>query len=95
MSLKEIDLLISLYNYEEENPKSNHGEWYDFKKVASGKYKISEDDVVSIFDGLTRTGFCRQSNMLFPSDGDIENPFYVTDYFRKLIQIIITPQETI
>ena len=91
MSLKEIDLLIDLYNYEEKNSKPNHEEWYDFKVLASKKYKISDDEVVSIFDGLTRSGFCRQSNMLFPSDKDIENPFYVTTYLKKLIQIILAP----
>ncbi len=48
MSLKEIDLLIDLYNYEEKNSKPNHEEWYDFKVLASKKYKISDDEVVSM-----------------------------------------------
>lgn len=89
MSLREIDILIYLYKYDEENIKENHAEWYDFKKVASEKYNISMDEVVSIFNGLTRTGFCRSLNMLFPSEEDIENPFYVTEYFKEFIKLIM------
>ena len=89
MSIKKIDILIDLYKYDEGNIKENHAEWYDFKKVASEKYTISMDEVVSIFNGLTRTGFCRSLNMLFPSEKDIENPFYVTEYFKEFIKLIV------
>lgn len=89
LSLKEIDLLVDFSNYCKIHNNKDHDEWYTFKTMISKKMSITEDEVVSIFSGLCMTGFCRQSNVLFPSDGDIENPFIITDYFKRFVEMII------
>ena len=89
LSLNEIKLLMDLYLYSQKNSKEYHAEWYDFKRLTAVKYRITEDEVVSIFAGLTMTGFCRESNMIFPSDREIENPIYVTEYFKKFAEMIL------
>lgn len=88
LSLKEIDLLINLYEYSNENQKEYHAEWNDFKVMIANDLAISESDVVSIFSGLCMTGFCREYKVMFPSKGGREDPFIITDYFKKFIDLI-------
>lgn len=89
LSLKEIDLLISLLKYSDIHNKEYHDEWYTFKTMIAKKLLIPEDEIVSIFSGLCNTGFCREFNVIFPSDGGVENPYIITDYFKKFVDIII------
>lgn len=89
LSLKEIDLLISLLKYSDIHNEEYHDEWYTFKTMIAKKLLIPEDEIVSIFSGLCNTGFCREFNVIFPSDGGVENPYIITDYFRKFVDIII------
>lgn len=89
LSIKELDLLISLLKYSKIHNEKYHGEWYTFKTMIAEKLLIPEDEVVSIFSGLCNTGFCREFNVIFPSDGGVENPFIITDYFKKFVDMII------
>lgn len=88
LSIKEIDLLISLYKYSNENQKEYHDEWNDFKVMIANKLAVQESDIVSIFSGLCMTGFCREYKVMFPSKGGREDPFIITDYFRKFVSLI-------
>ena len=89
LSLKEINILIDLYLYSQKNSKEYHAEWYEFKQLAATRYNVTEDEIASVFAGLTRTGFCRESNMIFPSNKEIENPIYVTEYFKRFAEMIL------
>jgi hypothetical protein len=89
LSLQEIELLVALYQYSKTHNKKYHVEWYDFKKYISHKRNITEDNIISIFSGLCMTGFVRASNVMFPSDDEMENPYYVTDYFEQFLNMIM------
>lgn len=89
LSLKEIDLLISLYKYSNENEKKSHDEWKDFKVMVAKQISVAEDDIVSIFSGLCMTGFCREYKVNRPSKGGVEYPFFITEYFKNLVNIIL------
>lgn len=89
LSLKEIDLLISLYKYSNENEKKSHDEWKDFKVMAAKQISVTEDDIVSMFSGLCMTGFCREYKVNRPSKGGVEYPFFITEYFKNLVKVIL------
>lgn len=88
LSLKEIRILISYYNYSNKNQKEYHAEWNDFKAMMANDLEMSESDIVSIFSGLCMTGFCREYKVMFPSKGGREDPFVITDYFKRFIDMI-------
>ena len=43
--------------------------------------------IVPMISSLTMTGFCIESNIMFP-DEKAENPYYITDYFRRFLELI-------
>lgn len=94
LSIREIDLLIGLYKYSEHNSRKYHEEWYTYKALVAENLGLSKKEIVSIFNGLCMTGFCSSLNVLFPSgDGegdDEENAIYVTEYFKRFLELIIS-----
>lgn len=89
LSLREINLLIGLYQYSKMHEEKYHKEWYAFKSIAARELSLTEEDIASIFNGLCMTGFCAVSNVLFPSDGTVENPIYTTKYLEKFLNMIL------
>lgn len=94
ISCREIDLLFLLFNCENDPeifPKKSVSKideaWKLFKEKATKEYGIEEKIIVDIISGLTMTGFCREANIMFP-DGDNENPYYTTEYFKRFLNLI-------
>lgn len=100
LSEREIKLLVELYkiqNKEEQNKEQDEqgdsnnklkNNWIEFKQLVSREYNIDEDDIISIFSGLSMSGYCRQSQILNFSGTQKNNPFFITSYFEKLIHLI-------
>lgn len=93
VSIRELKLLFLLYECEqvsgtnaENDSKKMDKDWKKFKIKANDIYGIGDNMIVSIMSGLTMTGFCRESNIMFP--GGAENPYYITPYFVRFLDLI-------
>jgi hypothetical protein len=89
LSLKEIQLLKSYYEYSRDSNEEHHREWYSFKTEIANKMSTTEDNIVSIFSGLCMTGFCRVYKTMFPGKSGKEDPIFITDYFKQFVEKII------
>lgn len=89
LSLKEIQILMSYYKYSKISIENHHHEWYSFKTMIANEMLTTEDDIASIFSGLCMTGFCRVYKTMFPGKSGREDPIFITDYFKRLVDMII------
>lgn len=92
-----IAKLFKIQNKEEQNKEQDEqgdsnnklkNNWIEFKQLVSREYNIDEDDIISIFSGLSMSEYCRQSQILNFSGTQKNNPFFITSYFEKLIHLI-------
>lgn len=95
ISYREIDLLFILYDCEKHPLISDKKSvskideaWKMFKTIACDKYRVNEKIIISMMSGLITTGFCREANVMFPSDDVPENPYYTTEYFERFLNLI-------
>lgn len=94
ISIRELNLLNLLYECENDkfikDKKSSSKKeevWKKFKNQAEEKFGINQNMIVPMISSLTMTGFCIESNIMFP-DEKAENPYYITDYFRRFLELI-------
>lgn len=94
ISIRELDLLFLLYKCEQSPELRNKKSatkieeiWDLFKREAKEQLNVDGNIIVSMMSGLTMTGFCQEANIMFP-DGENENPFYTTAYFKRFLELI-------
>lgn len=101
MSYRQINILIDLYIYEQNNvvednaedktKKNNklaprHDTWSTFVNSEAEKYAITAEDVISMLSGIARTGFCSEvTGAYYGYTGGV---FYVTNSCKRFIEMI-------
>ncbi len=101
MSYRQINILIDLYIYEQNNvaedntedktKKNNklaprHDTWSTFVNSVAEKYSITLEDVISILTSISKTGFCSEvTGAYFGYTGGV---FYITSSCKKFIEMI-------
>ena len=101
MSYRQINILIDLYIYEQNNvvednaedktKKNNklaprHNTWSTFVDSVAEKYNIVSKDVISILTSISKTGFCSEvTGAYFGYTGGV---FYITNSCKRFIEMI-------
>lgn len=100
LSYRQINLLIDLFVHEKNNISesisdeskkdnklaSRSGKWGDFIDMATSKYNLTKEEVVAIFSGISKTGFCAE--VVGTYLGYTGGVFYITSSCEKFVKMI-------